>query len=48
MERLTANLRNLHRGELQPQTGSALIAIVRVINWVIKVRGWKAVGELCL
>jgi len=45
MQRLTACLRELSQNQPQPHSGPALIAIGRVINWVIKVRGWKAVGE---
>ena len=45
MQRLTTCLRDLSREQCQPQSGPALIAIGRVVNWVIKVRGWKAVGE---
>lgn len=46
MARLARGLRALHSDEGPSNVSSPdLLSLGRVINWVVKVRGWKAVGE---
>lgn len=45
MGRIAGYLRDLQRGDLKPDAALSLLATGRVVNWVVKVRGWKATSK---
>lgn len=46
MDALSGGLRELsEKDKIASKGGNALIQLGKIINWVVKVRGWKAVGE---